>query len=417
LWIDLHYTSPGLSEPPHIYVALPVMDELDWMPATLEAISAQIFPNVYVVACVNQPDEWWEDPERREICKRNQQCLEQLYTYHGFIEIIDRSTRGKGWHGKRHGVGWARKTIMDRIAELAQPDDIILSLDADTYFSPEYFSSVVRTFTANPDAMALAVPYYHTLPEDPVAARAVLRYEIYMRYYVLNLWRIGSPYSFSALGSAMACTVKAYRAVGGMTPKLSGEDFYFLQKLRKAGEILCWNEEKVFPAARFSSRVFFGTGPAMIRGREGDWSSYPIYSDELFDEIEESYRLFPEMFQKRVDTPVTRFLAIQTGGEQDPFELLRKNFREPQLFVRACHEKFDGLRMLQYLKQRQQEVNGSDESNLISWLERFYPEHVTGLISGRDTFSFATSDIQTLNRIRDFLTEKEDEQRINSTRG
>ncbi len=387
------------------------MDELDWMPATLEAISAQIFPNVYVVACVNQPDEWWEDPERKEICKRNQLCLEQLHTYHGSIEIIDRSTRGKGWHGKRHGVGWARKTIMERIAELAHPDDIILSLDADTHFTPEYFSSVVRTFTANPDAMALAVPYYHTLPEDPIAARAILRYEIYMRYYVLNLWRIGSPYSFSALGSAMACTVKAYRAVGGMTPKLSGEDFYFLQKLRKAGEILYWNEEKVFPAARFSSRVFFGTGPAMIRGREGDWSSYPIYSDKLFDEIEESYRLFPEMFQKRVDTPVTRFLATQTG-EQDPFELLRKNFKEPQLFVRACHEKFDGLRILQYLKQRHKMEKKTDEENFLEWLDLFYSQDAGCLIPDKTKFSFAESSLDVLDQLRNFLVKEEDRCRM-----
>ena len=396
-----------MSDSPHIYVALPVMDELDWMPATLEAISAQSYPDVFIVACVNQPDEWWEDPAKKEICKRNQRCLEHLHAYPGSIEIIDRSTRGKGWKGKRHGVGWARKTIMDRIAEIAQDDDIILSLDADTHFTPEYFSSVVRTLTANPDAMALSVPYYHMLPEDPVATRTVLRYEIYMRYYVLNLWRIGSPYSFSALGSAMACTVKAYQTVGGMTPKLSGEDFYFLQKLRKAGEIISWTGEKVFPAARFSSRVFFGTGPAMIRGREGDWSSYPIYSSELFDEIGESYLLFPSMFQKRVDTPVTRFLAAQTG-EQDPFALLRKNFKEPTLFVRACHEKFDGLRILQYLKQRHEPMEGLDEINFLEWMRRFYSVDAGCQIPDKTKFSFAESNQEELDRLRDFLVREED---------
>ncbi|MBC8316120.1 MAG: glycosyltransferase [Bacteroidetes bacterium] len=396
-----------MSDSPHIYVALPVMDELDWMPATLEAISAQSYPDVLVVACVNQPDEWWEDPEKKEVCRRNQRCMEHLHAYPGPIEIIDRSTRGKGWKGKRHGVGWARKTIMDRIAETAQPDDIILSLDADTQFAPEYFASVVRTLAANPDTMALSVPYYHLLPEDPVAASAVLRYEIYMRYYLLNLFRIDSPYAFSALGSAMACTVKAYRSVGGMTPKLSGEDFYFLQKFRKAGAICNWNEEKVFPVARFSTRVFFGTGPAMIRGREGDWRSYPIYSSELFDEIGESYRLFPSMFQKRVDTPVTRFLTAQTG-EQDPFALLRKNFKEPRLFVKACHEKFDGLRILQYLKQRHEPMEGGDEINFLEWMRRFYSVDAGCQIPDKTKFSFAESNQEELDRLRDFLVREED---------
>ncbi len=404
-----------MSESPHIYVALPVMDELDWMPATLEAISAQTFPNVSLIACVNQPESWWDDPAKRDACERNQRCLEQLQAYPGAKEIIDRSTQGNGWQGKRHGVGWARKTIMDRIAELAQPDDIMVSLDADTQFNPDYLSSVIQTFKANPDAMALAVPYYHNLPDDPVAARAILRYEIYMRYYLLNLFRIDSPYAFSALGSAMACTVRAYHTVGGMTPKLSGEDFYFLQKLRKAGAIYSWNEEKVFPAARFSSRVFFGTGPAMIRGRVGDWNSYPIYSDGLFDEIGESCRLFPEMFQQTIDTPVTRFLS-SLSGEMDPFASLRKNFKEPTRFVRACHEKFDGLRILQYIKQRHAEEKGSDEINLINWLERFYPQHPVSSIQDHKNFSFTESSIEELDQLRNFLADEEDKWRISSTR-
>ncbi len=95
----------------------------------------------------------------------------------------------------------------------------------------------------------------------------------------------GARISFTAIGSAMALPVKSYRAIGGMTPHKSGEDFYFLQKLRKFGKVLTWNKEKVYPEARYSDRVFFGTGPAMIKGRDGDWSSYPIYPFELFDEI------------------------------------------------------------------------------------------------------------------------------------
>ena len=50
---------------------------------------------------------------------------------------------------------------------------------------------VVAAFATHPDACGLAARYYHPLVEDDAVSRAMLGYEIYMRLYVLNLWRIG----------------------------------------------------------------------------------------------------------------------------------------------------------------------------------------------------------------------------------
>ncbi|MFC2102334.1 glycosyltransferase [Bacteroidota bacterium] len=397
-----------MTDSKHIYVALPVMDEPDWLPTLLSTIEKQNYPHFTVVVCVNQPDDWWREPSRIDCCERNDESLTLLNNYSGFnMVVIDRSSPGSGWSGKRHGVGWARKTVMDYISDHAEPTDIILSLDADTLFSENYFAAVAETLSTHPTAGALALPYYHHLPEDQDAARSILHYEIYMRYYLLNLLRIGSPYAFTALGSAMALPVWAYRKVGGMTPKLSGEDFYFLQKLRKAGSLICWNSEKVFPAARFSSRVFFGTGPAMIRGAGGDWSSYPIYPYELFNEIAESYTLFPEMYRQTIETPVVGFLRDLTGAE-DPFATIRKNASEVKQFVRACHEKFDGLRILQYLKKRHQEEGGTDEERLGEWMDVFYPKDTGYRMPDKKKFSFLHSSLEEINRVRDLLSQEED---------
>ena len=388
------------------------MEERDGLPVILSAIERQSYRDFSVVVCVNQPDTWWDDPNQSTICINNSDSLAFLKSVSGFpLEVIDRSSRGVGWKGKWHGVGWARKTVMDRISQKADAADIILSVDADTLFSESYFESVAETMLKHPQATALTAPYYHRLPEDPAAARAILRYEMYMRYYLLNLWRIHSPYSFTALGSAMAIPVWAYQKVGGMTPKLSGEDFYFLQKLRKAGSLISWNREKVFPAARFSTRVYFGTGPAMIRGANGDWESYPVYPYRLFDEIAESYNYFPEMFKQSMETDVTRFLREQTG-EEDPFGSLRNNFRELHQFTRACHEKFDGLRILQYLKQRNKTERGSDETNLLEWFDAFYPTVAGCLIPDKKRFSFVDSSLEELDKVRNFLEKEEERYRM-----
>ena len=315
------------ADPVKIYIALPAMNELENMEQFIHCCKNQTYQNFKLVICVNQPDDWWEKENMLSICNNNTLSIEFLKKIKDFpIEIIDRSSKGKGWTGKDFGVGWARKTVMDHINNEAADNDIIISLDADTRFNPDYFSSILENFQKHPEAAALSVPYYHELTGDEEKDRAILRYEIYMRYYAINLWRIFCPYSFTAIGSAMALPVKSYRAIGGMTPHKSGEDFYFLQKLRKYGPVLTWNKEKVYPEARYSDRVFFGTGPAMIKSRDGDWSSYPIYPFELFDEIKETYDLLPDLFLKDVFTPMDDFIE-EKFANQNIWQPLRENFK------------------------------------------------------------------------------------------
>lgn len=400
---------------PFLYIALPVIDENELLPRFMDCILEQTYRRFKVFVCVNQPDEWWDDPGHLNVCESNQRTLEYLEGIPGIeIAIIDRSSRGKGWNGRKHGVGWARKVMMDKISEVAEGDDIILSLDADVTFSTEYLYSIAETFSKFPDAVALSVPYFHRPVSDPAACHAILRYEIYMRYYSLNLWRIQSPYTFTALGSAIACPVWAYRAVGGITPKMSGEDFYFLQKLRKYGKMLFWNPQKVYPEARFSSRVYFGTGPAMIKGNDGDWTSYPLYSSRFFDEISETYQLIPSFYKKTGVTSVTNFLKDHLK-EDDPFHLLRENAKEVNQFVRSCHEKFDGLRILQYLKFRQTNEPHADEECLKEYLERFFGRKtIKELGIEEQSFSFVSADLVQLEKIRTFLMEQEELLQISS---
>jgi hypothetical protein len=401
------------SDLPFLFLALPVMDEPDFLQRLLNCILMQTYKRFKLFVCVNQPESWWNDPEKIAICNNNGISIRELSEFKDFeIVVIDRSSRGHGWIGKRHGVGYARKTIMDRINTVAGPNDVIVSMDADSIFSANYLRSIANTLHDHPASAALSVPYFHQTPSDLSAARAMLRYEIYMRCYFLNLKRIGSPYAFTALGSAMAIPVWAYRGIGGMTPKLSGEDFYFLQKLRKYGQVLSRNDELVYPEARFSDRVFFGTGPAMIKGAAGDWTSYPVYHPALFDEILEIYNLLPALYSKPVDTKVVRFISM-IFNEQDPFQPLRLNHRDLGHFTRAFHEKFDGLRILQYLKAANETWPSSDEENLREFLIRYYPSAETERLECLDnSFSFSASPVESLEAIRMFLFRKEMESRL-----
>lgn len=395
-----------------IYVALPCLEEAEYIPKFISCVRNQSFKDFELFVCVNQPEQWWETPAKRYICLDNQRTLEILHQCNDFpMTVIDRSSHGKGWTGNHSGVGWARRTIMHAISTRADPEDIILSIDADTTFNRNYLESIRDNFILHPNVAGLSVPYYHLLTGDETTDRCILRYEIYMRYYALNMWRIRNPYRFTAIGSAMACPVRAYRAVGGITPHKSGEDFYFLQKLAKYGTILHWNPERVYPAARFSDRVLFGTGPAMIRGRNGDWSSYPIYNYRLFDDIKVTFDLFPSLYEKDADTPMTEFLK-EILKTDDLWQPLRMNYRTKEQFVRACINRVDGLRILQYLKTMHRKKGGRDEGNLMEYFRsKFQRAKSKNQKLMLETLDFVSSSISELDAVRNFLAEEEERER------
>jgi glycosyltransferase involved in cell wall biosynthesis len=388
-----------------IYVALPAMNESEYLHFCMESLFSQSIKNFKIVVCVNQPEEYWDT--QIEICKNNAATIEYLQQVNSpQIIIIDHSSQGKGWKAGKSGIGIARKTIMDFISKTAKPEDIIISMDADTTFDKDYFQSVL-SILSDKKTVALANPYYHKLTGNSDSDRAILRYEIYMRNYLINLFLIDSPYAYSALGSAMAFNVSAYNAVGGMTPKKSGEDFYFLQKLKKYSTVAIDNIEKVFPASRFSDRVIFGTGPAMIKGNSGDWSSYPIYHHSLFEKIKETYQLFEILYEKNVETPLDDFIYNQFG-EKDIWDKLRLNFKSRKLFVRACHEKIDGLRILQFLKIMQPTLGKKDEQCFIENISFFLKQQAFDENIFIDFDTFDELSVEQLNQIRDYLFRLED---------
>lgn len=397
---------------PRINIALPVMNEMEGLPAFMDTLAKQSVQDYNLVVCINQPDHWWHDPAKRPICEDNQLALKYFSSCNDSrITLIDKTTEGRGWTGKKHGIGWARKVIMDTIAANSGPDDIILSLDADTLFNSAYLESIIENRQNCPQADAISVPYYHRLTGDESIDRAMLRYEIYMRAFAINLWRIKSPYSLTALGSAIALPVRAYKLIGGMTPKLSGEDFYFLQKLVKSGTVVHWNAEKVNPAARLSNRVFFGTGPALIKGIEGDWDSYPIYKMSWFESISETYLLFDRLFEKDIETPLDDFLLNAFG--KFPWADLRTNFKTKKHFIRACHEKVDGLRLLQYLKNRQRNEGADDELNLIELTNSLSTHRGKASYPDYNDLKFASSPLHLLDSIRNQLEAVESDYRKN----
>lgn len=162
----------------------------------------------------------------------------------------------------RQGVGLARKIGLDlALAQLdfAKSDPLLICLDADTLVQPDYLQAITDHFSGVIQGGA-SILYRHRPAADLEGQRAIDRYELFLRTYVLGLVLAGSPYAFHTVGSAMACRASAYVSAGGMNRRMAGEDFYFLQQLHKTSGVAGLKGTFVHPSPRSSLRVPFGTG-------------------------------------------------------------------------------------------------------------------------------------------------------------
>ena len=48
----------------NVFVAVPAMDEEAYLPALIGCLQNQSIARFKLIVCVNQPDSWWDDPEK-----------------------------------------------------------------------------------------------------------------------------------------------------------------------------------------------------------------------------------------------------------------------------------------------------------------------------------------------------------------
>ncbi|HET57669.1 MAG TPA: hypothetical protein ENN35_04410 [Deltaproteobacteria bacterium] len=206
------------------------------------------------------------------------------------LAYIDASSPGRELPTKRGGVGLARKIGMDRALELfdreRETPKLLLCLDADTLVEPDWLSVVRERFTSD-SLTAAAVEFRHRAGATPVEDDAIVRYETLIRYYVLGLNYAGSSYNYHSIGSTMAVTAEGYAAVRGMSRRHAGEDFHFLNKVAKTGRVDVISGTRVYPSARASNRVLFGTGRAVAEGTAQGASLKYGWNPEVFHVLKE----------------------------------------------------------------------------------------------------------------------------------
>lgn len=277
------------------------------------------------------------------------------------LGYIDAASGGNAMPQDTGGVGLARKIGMDTALRLLGKNsvagNVILSLDADTLVQSNYLSTVGNHFSSG--NMTAVLAYEHQLPHEDEHQAAMCCYEVFLRYWILGLKYAKSPWAFHCIGSAFAVSPEAYAEVRGMNRRKAGEDFYFLNKAAKTGRIDYIKDTCVYPSARPSFRVPFGTGKRIQRFLDGKRyeEEYRLYDPTIFVVLAEWLQLMNErlirdgeeilMKSERIHPRLRTFL--QDNGFTSVWSRICGNARDEKTLARQFHGWFDGFKTLKMI--------------------------------------------------------------------
>ena len=295
------------------------------------------------------------------------------------LGYIDVSSRGNEIPQNLGGVGMARKIGMDMALRLLKKSsarrNLILSLDADTLVQNNYLSAIKNYFTQK--IKTAIVAYEHQMPLNYEEQAAICCYEIFLRYWVLGLKYAKSPWAFHSIGSTIVTSTEAYLEVRGMNKREAGEDFYFLSKLAKMSKIGYIKETCVYPSARPSSRVPFGTGKRIQRFLSGDQKEeYLLYDPKIFVILADWLQLMKNQFICDDDEILIKTEQIHPMLKSflkdcdftSVWSKICRNAKDEKTLTRQFNDWFDGFKTLKLINYFTREVY--PQINMFEALER-----------------------------------------------
>lgn len=299
----------------------------------------------------------------KSILDRNKEGIDKIEKYYSKVPewMKINSLHYQNLPKKHAGAGLARKLGMDaaiqRFSQNNISDGYILCLDADCKVSKDYIRSAEAAFE-NKNANLLTFGFSHLvdldIPKENIIAAGL--YELHLRYYKMALKSTGFPYSVHTIGSCFGVDAKTYCRHGGMNKRQAGEDFYFIQKVLPNSTHVEINKAMVYPSARISNRVVFGTG-SEITAILKNGLSYKTYCLKSFIILKELFESLPHLFESSensvneiinsFNTELSEFLN-STGFQSELMEI-KRNISSYESFKKRFFGVFDAFRVVKYL--------------------------------------------------------------------
>ncbi len=258
---------------------------------------------------------------------------------------------------KHAGVGLARKIGMDealrRFISIGY-DGLIMNLDADCVVSTNYLQTVEQDWLVhNPSVVTAYFEHDLSQIEHTELQQGIIYYELFLRYYISGLRYAGFPHAFHTVGSCMGCQASTYALSGGMNRRKAGEDFYFLHKVAPLGNLTQVTAATVYPSARTSNRVPFGTGKAQLDWLAQSSHHHSLYHPQSFEDLKTFTTQIHHWYQydisdlDQLPQSVQSFLKSQEFGQV--WNQLLTSTRSWSVFRQRFFAWWDGFRVLKYI--------------------------------------------------------------------
>ena len=358
-----------------LFVTIPCYDEPGLLTA-LESLSKCDAPSsgVTVIVVINSSEK-----SPQEVLDQNQRTIGEILNWwknssNNLYQL--RLLHAPALPSKWAGVGWARKIAMDEAIRLLacseKEEGILISFDADSTVSANYLTEIESAFRLHPSYNFVNLTFCHPVddPDLPASLKeGIILYELYLRYLRNAIKWCGYVHSIHTVGSSFAVKASSYVKQGGMNRRQAGEDFHFLHKIVLLGNYGKVTEATVFPAARISHRVPFGTGAALKKWEEGDQELFSAYSLKIFETL---HPLFaepgyffdtdPSLWDRKF-LEYDRYLVdfLMKAGTRERLIELRDNCADKKNFVKRFFHEVSAFRIIQYLNSRESTEGGKGD--------------------------------------------------------
>jgi hypothetical protein len=317
---------------------------------------AESNPGTVLIMVLNQPESdcdtswcqgFFSPPQTQQWQSPNLQLQQFELANDSSLLLVDRCLLHPPIPEKQ-GVGLARKIGADLLCKLIDLGKVscpwIYNTDADAHLPEDYFNT---TTTYPTNTAAVLYPFEHCFEHTQLNPLATLLYEFSLHYYVAGLAWAGSPYAYQTLGSTIAVHYQAYAKVRGFPKRAGAEDFYLLNKIAKTGGIVSLQKPLISIEARESSRVPFGTGPAVRELGQLDLPrSMALYHPDSF--------LYLKAFLARLEhcAETGRLPShVDTGIDSDLLDTIATDMGIEQALAHANRQGKDRISRLQHLQQ------------------------------------------------------------------
>ena len=353
-----------------VIVVIPCFNEPNLL-LTLDSLAACTAPeqNVLVLIIINHPEN-----ADAEVVFRNQTTISEIAKWgmtHSAVFFELQFLYANGMPQKWAGVGWARKIGMDaavrKLVKQQSDEGIIVSLDADSTVSKNYFVAIEAAFRNYPKCNFFNIHFEHPLnsiPHYSTLREGIILYELHLRYFKNAMGWCGYPNAIHTVGSSFAMKATAYAKQGGMNRRKAGEDFYFLHKLISLGDYGQISDTTVFPECRVSDRVPFGTGAALNKWEAGDKELFCTYALEAFIHLKPLFKeaplfwvMTPEQIRvtiEKLHPHLSHYCTI--NGTINELVELQKNCSNSETFGKRIFHLLNAFWIIKYLNSSHEKI-------------------------------------------------------------